>query len=240
MRIALITLLVAALAFITSITWMLAKKDTVKNQFSTHQNPSLLEPRTKNTDSNADAVITLETLKYQAKTEQKLENLEKKLDAIIESRGVHQEETPGASPKEPQKAPQITEQIDAKIVPISAKFLSKIMPTITLKKLDNKGIFWLKIFDKDITYTSYEDSKFGITVIASMLPYNEFLKNFKALDDKVFTVNETKSFPFRSFYVNPPKSDSTARLVMQVETQTLLITIPKSRFATFKKLILSK
>lgn len=238
MRIALITLLVAALAFITSITWMLAKKDDTTLQINKAQSNSLLEPRTQNTSINADSALTLETLKYQAKTEQKLENLEKKLDALMEWKW-NTNPAPEQAP-ENQKAPQITEQIDAKIVPISAKFLSKVMPTITLKKQDNDGIFGLKIFDKNIMYTTYGDAKFGITIVASMLPYDQFLKNFKALDKNVYTINETKTFPFKSFYVNPPKSDSTARLVMQVETQTLLITIPKSRFETFKKLILSK
>lgn len=114
------------------------------------------------------------------------------------------------------------------------------MPTINLKKIKNDGIYGLKIFDNDIIYTTYEDSKFGITVIASMLPYPQFLQNFKAIDDNVYTINETKTFPFKSFYVNPKKTQANARIVMQVETQTLLITLPKSKFTTFKKLILSK
>ncbi|MBS9784360.1 hypothetical protein KGV55_03345 [Candidatus Gracilibacteria bacterium] len=237
MRIALITLLIAALAFISSIAWMSIKKDDVNRARQiTQTSPSLFEPRKQNT-TGVDSSFMLETLKHQAKIEQEMEELKK----LIAEKKIQEGNSQAHPTNAHQKAPQQTsQQIDPRIVPISAKFLAKIMPTITLKKINNDGIFGLKIFDKNVIYTTYEDSKFGITVIASMLPYDQFLQNFKALDDAVYTVNETKTFPFKSFYVNPKKSQANARLVMQVETQTLLVTLPKSKFNTFKKLILSK
>ena len=79
-----------------------------------------------------------------------------------------------------------------------------------------------------------------MTVVASLLPYQTFLKNFQALDSNVYTVNTETHFPFDSFYVNPKTSDTLVRIVMKVEAQTLLITIPKSKFNTFKELILKE
>lgn len=79
-----------------------------------------------------------------------------------------------------------------------------------------------------------------MTVVASFVHYETFLKNFKSMDASVYATNETDAFPFRSFYVNPPKSDSTVRIVFEVEAQTLLITLPKSKFDAFKKLILGE
>lgn len=222
MRIVLIILSIAALSFIGFIVWMFAGKN--------------ITPQTGNaphTDA-VDASLAVETLKYQIKTEQKLNELSARLDEIT---GTKTDTTTPAldtstSTWEPEKenAP----------IPVSAKFLSKILPTIELKQIDSTGIFDLKTFDKTTVYSTYEDAKFGMTVIASMLPYDTFLKNFKSLDPSVYTTNETTGFPFKSFYVNPPKSDSTVRIVFEVETETLLISLPKSKFDTFKKMILTK
>ena len=128
-------------------------------------------------------------------------------------------------------------EASTEVVPVSAKFLGKILPTIELTKVENNGIFDLRIFDTT-HYSTYKDEKFGITVIASMIPYENFLKNFQAIDKSIYTVNETQVFPFESFYVNPSKSDSSVRIVLKVEAQTLLVSLPKSKFNTFKELIL--
>ena len=91
------------------------------------------------------------------------------------------------------------------------------MPTLSLTEKENTGIFDLHIFDSSIHYTSYEDVKNGVQILALNLPYENFLKNTKALDDTVYAVNETNTFPFRSFYVNPPKPDSLVRIVVEAE-----------------------
>ena len=91
------------------------------------------------------------------------------------------------------------------------------MPTLSLTEKENIGIFDLHIFDSSIHYTSYEDVKNGVQILALNLPYENFLKNVKALDDTVYAVNETNTFPFRSFYVNPPKPDSLVRIVVEAE-----------------------
>ena len=111
------------------------------------------------------------------------------------------------------------------------------MPTIELTLTKNDGIFGLDIFNNTV-YSTYTDDKFGMTVVASMIPYDRFLKNFQSIDANINTVNVTESFPFSSFYVNPAKSDTLVRLVFSVEKQTLLVSFPKTKFDAFKKLIL--
>ena len=81
------------------------------------------------------------------------------------------------------------------------------MPKMEFSLTGSTGIYDLHIFDQSIRYSTYEDKKNGVRVIPMDVPYDIFLKNIKALDDTVYSVNETKTFPFRSFYINPPKSD---------------------------------
>lgn len=77
-------------------------------------------------------------------------------------------------------------------------------------------------------------------VIASSVNYDTMLKNMKALGKDVYTVNETKTFPVRSFYLNPPKTDTIVRLVLEYESQSVVIEISKSKFPTLKNLLLKK
>ncbi len=104
----------------------------------------------------------------------------------------------------------------------------------------NNGIFGLYIFDTNTEYSTYIDTKFGIVVIASRVPYATWLTNFRAVNKSLFAVNESKTFSFPSFYVNPPIEDGTIRIVMQVEAQTLLISLPKARFTEFKTMMAKK
>jgi hypothetical protein len=72
------------------------------------------------------------------------------------------------------------------------------------------------------------------------MDYDTFIRNARALGKEVYTVNETKTFPSRSFYLNPPKTDTLVRLVLEYESQTVAIEIPKSKFTTLKTLLLKK
>lgn len=110
--------------------------------------------------------------------------------------------------------------------------------SLTLEK--NNGIFGLYIFDSNNEYSTYVDPKLGVTIIASRITYDTWLKNFQALDKNLYTINEVKTFLFPSFYVNPLKSDNTIRLIMQVEAQTLLISLPKNKFNEFKTMMIKK
>ncbi len=72
------------------------------------------------------------------------------------------------------------------------------------------------------------------------IPYDNFLKNIKALSGDPYSINETKTFPNRSFYLNPAKSDTLVRLVIEVESQTIALEIAKTKFPLFKNLLLWK
>lgn len=229
MRIVFVILSTAALLFIGGMILLFWKNWW--NIFW-NQNPSQNIPTSSSIvpSSGVDG-MTIETIKYQVKTEEKLNALEKKLDMLAWAN------TPSQSQNTTTTGSEVSSSGGIVTVPISVKFLSKILPTIEPVKVENSGIFDLRTFD-NTPYTTYQDTKFWMKVIASMVPYQTFLKNFQALDQKVYTVNISKAFPFQSFYVNPPKSDSTVRIVMEVEAQTLLISLPKSKFQTFKELIL--
>lgn len=77
MRIALITLAVAALAFIGGILWIFAQKNGVN-----------LTPPTSPTLKISDEVASLEMLKSQWKNEERLKSLEEKIDALSRNTGI--------------------------------------------------------------------------------------------------------------------------------------------------------
>jgi hypothetical protein len=72
------------------------------------------------------------------------------------------------------------------------------------------------------------------------IPYDIFLTNIRALGNKPYSINEVKTFPYRALYLNPEKSDTLVRLILEVETQTIAIEIPKTKFPTIKDLLLGK
>lgn len=226
MRIILILLSLAALVFVGYLGAMAIQKNTPAS-IPTQSTTSVSTSNSQVDNLTLDIIKTNEQLKFQ------VDELNKKVDQLSGSAPIVQTVATWAS-----VSPAGTGgSLSGEIVPISAKFLSKILPTIEPIKTENTGVFDLRIFDQTL-YTTYKDQKFGITIVASMLPYQTFLKNFQSLDKKIYTVNETKVFPFDSFYVNPGKSDALVRIVMKVEAQTLLISLPKSKFNTLKELIL--
>ncbi|MDO4874079.1 MAG: hypothetical protein Q4A35_02665 [Candidatus Gracilibacteria bacterium] len=219
MRIILIILSLTALVFVGWLATNIAGKvgDNSLNGTSQNQN-----------SQNFSNDLTIEQLKHQLKTEQELSEIKAQLAQLT-----------GTNTATTTQENTTTTTNSGEIIPVSAKFLGKILPTIELTKTENNGIFDLHTFD-NTAYTTYSDEKFGMTVVASLLPYQTFLKNFQALDPNVYTVNTETPFPFDSFYVNPKTSDTLVRIVMKVEVQTLLITLPKSKFNTFKELILKE
>lgn len=232
MRIALITLAVAALAFIGGIIWIFASKNGI-NFIPTQQSTSTIKI------SNETAA--LEILRSQWKTEDQIKTLEAKIDALswksnasVQSSGTV--EWTGETTKIIPNSSTGT----ANIIPISAKFLSKIITKVNLTLEKNNGIFGIYVFDTNTEYSTYSDLKSNISIIASRTEYDTWLKNFQSLDKSVFTTNITKTFPFPSFYVNPAKPDNIVRIVMRVEAQTLLISIPKNKFNEFKTLMTKK
>ena len=215
MRIALILLSIIALIFITTISWNLMKSDAtwMAAGQNTHQ----------------VAGTDIETLKYQIKTEEKIKELEATVTQLAKKNSTN-------NPPEPASNTN-TGKI---VVRVSGKFLSQIMPTATLSLIDNNGIFGLYIFDSNTTYSTYEDTKLGLKVIASSISYDTILKNIRAIGKEVYTVNEVTGFASRAFYLNPPKTDTAVRLVIESESQSIAIEISKSKFPILKKLLSKK
>jgi hypothetical protein len=220
MRIALITLALTALVFIGSIIYSLAAKD------------GTLSLTSKTSQKTPETPIELETFRYQIKNEEKIKELIIKVDTLVASQngGIQPE---GVTPT--------TKTATGKVaLPLSGKFLAKVMPALEFSLIENNGIYDLFIFDKYTEYATYLDAKQGIKVTPLSLKYDIFLKNMKSLPVGNFTVNETKTFPFRSFYVNQPKPDTLVRLVIEIESQCIVLEIPKTKFPTFKALLLKK
>jgi hypothetical protein len=222
MRIALITLALAALAFIVSIIYSMSGKEWV---FVSNKTATV----------ETDTSVAMETLKYQIKTDAKIDELTKKIEALSEGKSL-----PGNTGDSSSTTTPTTQQTTSQIIPISGKFLAKVMPTMEFSLTENNGIFDLHVFDEGATYSTYTDQKMGVTLIVSSMSYNVFLANSKALGKEVFNVNETKTFPFRSFYLNPPKSDTLVRIVIEIESQAIAIQIPKTKFKAFQSLLLAK
>ena len=223
MRIALITLALVALGFIGTIIYAILGKEV----------PTVSLPKiTKQTQITTDTPIELETLKYQIKTDEKIEALVRKIDALGGNDSLSLNLTTSSAKK--------TSETGSEVIPISGKFLAQVMPTLEFSLIENNGIYDLHIFDLATNYSTYSDIKYGMVVIVSKLSYDTLLKNFKALGDDVYLVNEVKTFPFRSFYLNPPKSDPLVRIVVEVESQAIMIQIPKTKFSNLKSLLLKK
>lgn len=227
MRIALITLAVAALAFIGSIIWIFAQKNGIN-----------LIPSSTNNIRISSETTNLEILRSQWKTEDRIKELEAKIDKL--SGNSPQDISTGSTTPTSNTTIQQSTNPTPPIIPISAKFLGLIIQKVSLTLTGNTdGIYGTHAFDAS-EYSTYQDSKYGLTIIATRIPYLTWLKNWKSIDPTTYTVNETKSFPFKSFFINTTKPDNIVRIVMQVEAQTLLISVEKKKFEEFKKLINKK
>ncbi len=217
MRIALITLALVALGFIATIIYTLAWREWML--------PKITPKPTIAIDNGSS--IEIETLKYQIKTDQKLEELTKKIEKLT-----------GDVPE--VSVANTDTSTGRESLPVSGKFLAMVMPTMEFSIIPNAWIFDLHTFDLATTYSTYSDIKYWTVLIVTKLSYEKMLKNFKALSGEVYVTNETKTFPFRSFYVNPPKQDTLVRMVIEIESQAIFIQIPKTKFPTLKALLLKK
>lgn len=232
MRIALITLAVASLAFIGSIIWI----------FATRNGIDLIPAQSTSPVKISSETAAIEMLRSQWKTEDRIKELEAKIDLLSGKTpsSVQISATSTGTTSNISSGSTLWSGSTQIIIPISAKFLTKVISKMNLSLSKNTGIYGLSTFDASTIYSTYIDTKYNITVIATRTPYSAWLANWRSVDKSLFIVNESKTFPFASFYLNPPKDDGQVRIVMQVETQTLLITIPKSRFPEFKTMMTKK
>ena len=215
MRIALILLSILAMIFIGSVTWSLIGQEW-------------WIPKTRSSVQSVDS-ITIETWKNQIKTDEKIEKLSTMVEEL--SKGIPSSSVKNNTQWEPK---------EIEPVKISGKLLATLLPTITPTLIGNSWIFGLLIFDQSIGYSTYRDDTYGITLLAMNIPYDIFLKNIKALSGTPYTINEVTTFPTRSFYLNPAKSDTLVRLAIEMESQTIAIEITKTKFSVFKNLLLGK
>lgn len=130
MRIALITLAVAALGFIGSIIWMFAQKNGI------NLNPSPTSPL-----KISDETAAIEMLKSQWKTEEKIKTLEAKIDALSGngSPSTPVSQTGGQTGIGSSSGSSVMN--DTRIIPISAKFLGKVISKVSPILDKNNGIY---------------------------------------------------------------------------------------------------
>lgn len=210
MRIALILLSILAMIFIGSVTWSLIWEDG-----------ALM--KSKNISQDVDS-IALETWKNQIKTDEKIEKLSAMVAELQKSNSTNPTITPPSTNS-------------GNTIKISGKLLELLMPTMTLTLWENRWIYGLYVFDQSIAYSTYKDDKYGLTVIPMNTSYDILLQNLKAISGKPYTINEVKTFPMRSFYLNPDKTDTLVRLIVESEKQVICLEIPKSNFTLLKNLL---
>ena len=138
MRIILIILSLTALVFVGWLATNIAGKawDNSLNWTSQNQN-----------SQNFSNDLTIEQLKHQLKTEQELSEIKAQLAQLT-----------GTNTATTTQENTTTTTNSGEIIPVSAKFLGKILPTIELTKTENNGIFDLHTFD-NTAYTTYSDEK---------------------------------------------------------------------------------
>jgi len=221
MRIALITLALTALLFIGSIVYSFLDKDG---------NISIRTASVQSTRS-LDSAMDIEVIKNQIKTEEKLNKIMEKVETLAQGQW-----TIDIS----RNASNQQKNSTGRILPLSWKFLAQVMPELDFSLIQNNWIYELLIFENVLEYSTYLDGKQWIKAQPLSIKYDIFLKNMTAISSDVFTVNETKTFPFRSFFVNPKIPDTLVRLVIETESQCIVLEIPKTRYEAFKKLLLKK
>lgn len=228
MRIALIILSILSLMLIWSISWSLMNQEWWKVRM-----PSLPNPITSTTEQAWTDSLALETWKNQVKTEEKLEKLTAMVEELAKKNGTYSQEVN-------QNSVSSTPAQAKVIVKPSWKLLALIMPTITPVLDNNNWIFGLYIFDTNVNYSTYKDNAYALTIIPTEASYDGLLANIRALNGNPFRANETKNFPFRSFFLNPTTSDSLVRIVVEIENQAIALEVSKSKYDVLKALLLWK
>ena len=143
MRIALITLALVALGFIGTIIYIMVMRD----------GGMITLPKVAKNTTTESPEIAIETLKYQIKTEQKLDELTKKVEALGGSTSDTMHVTGSMNTKEDSAT-------GSEMIPISGKFLAQVMPTLEFSLIENNGIYELHIFDLATKYSTYSDIKY--------------------------------------------------------------------------------
>ncbi len=132
-----------------------------------------------------------------------------------------------------------TEKSKPKEYPLSIPLQAKLMPDVFVKKVDNKGIFDIKIYS-NLDYTTYRDDKNKMNIYAFADSYSVILANLK-LASNVYGVKETDSFFETSFFLNPTNTkDTTIRFVTSIDGKAYGFEISKAFYPRLKKLLTHK
>lgn len=123
--------------------------------------------------------------------------------------------------------------------PLSIPLQAKLMPDVFVKKVDNKGIFDIKIYS-NLDYSTYRDEKNKLNIYAFADSYPVILANLK-LASNVYGVKETDSFFEASFFLNPTNSrDTTVRFVTAIDGKAYGFEVSKTFYPRLKKLLTHK
>lgn len=123
--------------------------------------------------------------------------------------------------------------------PLSIPLQAKLMPDVFVKKVDNKGIFDIKIYS-NLDYSTYRDEKNKMNIYAFADSYPVILANLK-LASNVYSVKETDSFFEASFFLNPTNSrDTTVRFVTALDGKAYGFEVSKTFYPRLKKLLTHK
>lgn len=117
--------------------------------------------------------------------------------------------------------------------------ISKLMPQIIPRKIDNAWFFWIKdekIIEK-INYVTYEDSKKKIKVFVFWIKYEQLLAFMKK--NNTFKINESDTFFGYTFYLNMIKKDDKIRFVTLFEWIAVWFETEKNSYEIVKKTLLN-
>ncbi|MDD2486935.1 MAG: hypothetical protein PHS92_01010 [Candidatus Gracilibacteria bacterium] len=107
---------------------------------------------------------------------------------------------------------------------------------ISLKKIENRGIYDINKLDKDVYYTSYYDETNKILVYVFESNYGIMMDHFRT--DKTYKINEANNFFGYGFYLNPIKKDDKVRFVIQIEGKSIGFEVNKGNYELLKKILL--
>lgn len=132
--------------------------------------------------------------------------------------------------------PVIPPKPEPTIYPLSVLLQAKMIPDVTPKIVENKGIFDIRIFTS-LGYTTYRDDKNRVNIYAFSESYPVILTNLKLVSN-VYTIKETDTFFEASFFLNPTnKRDTTIRFVTSIAGKAYGFEIPKIFYTRIKKLL---
>jgi hypothetical protein len=131
--------------------------------------------------------------------------------------------------------PLIPPKPEPVVYPLSVLLQAKMIPYVTTKIVENKGIFDIRIFTS-LGYTTHRDDKNRVNIYAFSESYPVILTNLKLVSN-VYTIKETDTFFEASFFLNPTnKRDTTIRFVTSIAGKAYGFEVPKIFYPRIKKL----